>query len=110
MVWKFNPRHQCLKPSISPRGGVGREQGYFFIRGQWKCAPGWGRIFTTRFTIMGLHFQELLGWGHTFLEFWGKKILAIRDSNRCWLSWDHENYISPKKTKMESITGHKIDY
>ena len=30
--------------------------GYFLIRGYWGCAAGWGRIFTTGLTIMGLHF------------------------------------------------------
>ena len=27
-----------------------------------------------------------------------------------WLTWDPENYIFPKVTKMGSITGHKIVY
>lgn len=27
-----------------------------------------------------------------------------------WLTWDRENYIFPKVTKMGSITGHKIVY
>ena len=39
-------------------GGPGGRGGYFLIRGQWGCAPGWGRIFTTGWTITGLHFQE----------------------------------------------------
>ena len=30
--------------------------------------------------------------------------------NRKWLSWDHENYIFQKVTKMGSITGQKTDY
>ena len=29
---------------------------YFLVKGYWGCAAGWGRIFTTEFTIMGLHF------------------------------------------------------
>ena len=33
-----------------------------------------------------------------------------RGINRTWLSWDRENYISPKVTKMGSIIGHRIDY
>ena len=33
------------------RGG-----GYFLVKDYWGCAAGWGRIFTTRLTIMGLHF------------------------------------------------------
>jgi len=31
--------------------------GYFLIRGQWGCAAGCGRIFTTGLTIMGSHFH-----------------------------------------------------
>ena len=38
--------------------------------GYWGCVAGWGRIFTTRLTIMGSPFQafsiELLEWGRTF--------------------------------------------
>ena len=30
--------------------------GYFLVKDYWGCAAGWGRIFTTRLTIMGLHF------------------------------------------------------
>ena len=30
--------------------------GYFLVKGLWGCAAGWGRIFTTGLTIMGLHF------------------------------------------------------
>ena len=30
--------------------------------------------------------------------------------NRKWLSWDRENYIFPKVTKMGSIFGHRIDH
>ena len=30
---------------------------YFLIRGEWRCAARWGRIFTTGLTIMGSHFQ-----------------------------------------------------
>ena len=38
---------------LSSRGGGG----YFLIvKGYWGCAAGWGRIFTTGLTIMGLHF------------------------------------------------------
>ena len=39
------------KNTFEARGG-----GYFPIRGYWGCAAGWGRIFTTGLTIMGLHF------------------------------------------------------
>ena len=35
-------------------GGGGE---YFLIRGEWRCAARWGRIFTTGLTIMGSHFQ-----------------------------------------------------
>ena len=44
----------------------------------YKEATGWGRIFTTGLTIMGLHFQkELLEWGRTFSDFWGKRAVHI---------------------------------
>ena len=33
------------------------EGGYFSVKDYWGCAAGWGRIFTTGLTIMGLHFQ-----------------------------------------------------
>ena len=33
-----------------------RGEGYFLIRGYWGCVAGWGRIFTTRLTIMRSHF------------------------------------------------------
>ena len=42
-----------------------------------RYAAGWGRIFTTGLTIMGLHFQELLEWGRTFSDFWGKRVVNI---------------------------------
>ena len=29
---------------------------YFLVKDYWGCAAGWGCIFTTRLTIMGLHF------------------------------------------------------
>ena len=37
--------------AVARRGG-----GYFLMRGYWGCVAGWGRIFTTGLTIMGLHF------------------------------------------------------
>ena len=44
--------------------------GHSLVMGYWGCAAGWGRIFTTRLTIMGSPFQafsiELLEWGRTF--------------------------------------------
>ena len=40
------------------------------VMGYWGCTGGWGRIFTTRLTIMGSPFQafsiEILEWGRTF--------------------------------------------
>ena len=30
--------------------------GYFLVKGYWGYAAGWGRIFETGLTIMGLHF------------------------------------------------------
>ena len=39
------------------------------------CA-GWGHIFTTGVTIIGLQFSiELLQWGRTFSDFWGKRVV-----------------------------------
>ena len=44
--------------------------GHSPVMGYWGCAAGWGRIFTTRLTIIGSPFQafsiELLEWGRTF--------------------------------------------
>ena len=34
--------------------------GYFLVKDYWGCAAGWGRIFTTGLTIMGLHFYHVL--------------------------------------------------
>ena len=42
----------CLWCDLHPGGGGG----YFLIRGYWGFAAGWGRIFTTGLTIMGLYF------------------------------------------------------
>ena len=36
---------------------TGSAQGGVLIRGCWRCAAGWGRIFTTELTIMGSDFQ-----------------------------------------------------
>ena len=41
-----------------PGGG-----GYFLVKGYWGCAAGWGRIFTTGLTIMGLHFSRVTRMG-----------------------------------------------
>ena len=63
--------------------------------GYWGCAAGWGRIFTTRLTIMGSPFQafsiELLEWCALFRDFESKKIICL------------------KVTKIGFIIGHKID-
>ena len=71
-------------------GGRGGE---ILIMSYWGCAAGWGRIFTTRLTIMASSFQafsiELLEWG--FRDFESKKIIC------------------PKVTKIGPITGHKVD-
>ena len=46
-----------LKAGVVPgKGGP-----YFLIRGQWGCATGWGRIFTTGLTIMGSHIFGFFG-------------------------------------------------
>ena len=33
----------------------------FLLVGSWVCAAGWGHIFTTGLTIMGLHIFRILG-------------------------------------------------
>ena len=58
-------------------GGGG---GYFLVIGEWGCATGWGRIFTTGLTIMGLHFQQSYDNGIVyFRDLGGENILASRD-------------------------------
>ena len=80
-----------------------------------------GSHFYDRIDYNGVSFStELRGWGRTFSDFWGKKILVSRDSkwsrlnnrsiNRKWLRWDRKNHIVPKVTEMGSITGRKMDY
>ena len=46
---------------------------YFLVKDYWGCATGWGHIFTTRLTIMGLHYflVELLEWGRKLSGFLG---------------------------------------
>ena len=34
----------------------GRGGGLLLVKDYWGCDAGWGRIFTTGLTIMGLHF------------------------------------------------------
>ena len=46
-----------------------------------------------------------------FISGWpSEKALQRRCTNVKLLSWDRENYIFPKVTKMGSIFGHRIDY
>ena len=49
-------RGRLSRPGRLRSSGPGGGGGYFPIRGYWGCAAGWGRIFTTGLTIMGLHF------------------------------------------------------
>ena len=52
---KASPKHEAsAKRELLP--GVGG--GHFLVTGLWACAAGWGRIFTTGLTTMGLHFQQ----------------------------------------------------
>ena len=46
--------HPKLRPSSSKAFYPGG--GYFLVKDYWGYAAGWGRIFTTGLTIMGLHF------------------------------------------------------
>ena len=45
-------------PAIGDSSRVGVGEWYFLEVDQWVCASGWGRIFTTGLTIMGLHFYK----------------------------------------------------
>ena len=56
---------QHVTRSRSCRGG------YFLVKDYWRCAAGWGRIFTTRLTIFFTFLVELLEWGRRFSGFWG---------------------------------------
>ena len=55
-------------------------KGNFLIVGWWAWAAGWGRIYTTGLTIMGLQFYEsyLNGVAH-FQYFGGQKIQVGKD-------------------------------
>ena len=44
------------RPALNSGRYRARGWGYLLIRGKWGCAAGWGRIFPTGLTIMGLHF------------------------------------------------------
>ena len=46
---------QCRK-SLARKIDPG-EEGYFLVIGLWGCAAGWGCIFTTGLTTMGLYFH-----------------------------------------------------
>ena len=47
-------------------------------RGGYSLMRWMGYNFTTGLTIMGSHFQQnLLEWGRTFSDFWGKTVLHI---------------------------------
>ena len=48
------PFMRSLSPPVQRSTGGGG--GYFLVKGYWGCAAGWGRIFTTGLTILGLHF------------------------------------------------------
>ena len=53
----------CLKTLRVDRGG----ERYFLVKGQWGGAAGWGRIFTTGLTILGLYFSRVTRMGsHIF--------------------------------------------
>ena len=47
-------RWLLIEPGGGGRGAGGG--GYFLVVGLWGCAAGWGRIFMTGLTIMGLYF------------------------------------------------------
>ena len=47
-----------MRPARRASYSRGWGGGDFLVTGLWGCAAGWGRIFTTGLTIMGLHFQQ----------------------------------------------------
>ena len=49
--WSNNVIQFLFKQALGLGGG-----GYFPVKDYWGCATGWGHIFTTGLTIMGLHF------------------------------------------------------
>ena len=51
------PLLKCQRAQISAISGDAPGGRHFLGTGYWGCAVGWGRIFTTGLTIMGLHFQ-----------------------------------------------------
>ena len=46
-----------LKWSVELFSHIQGGWGYFLIKGLWGCAAGWGRIFMTGLSIVGLRFQ-----------------------------------------------------
>ena len=45
-----------LRTELDVKGPYPSREVYFLVKGYWGCAAGWGRIFATGLTIMGLHF------------------------------------------------------
>ena len=46
---------RCTRLSTASNNPA-RGRGYFLVKDYWGCAAGWGHIFTTGLSIMGLHF------------------------------------------------------
>ena len=64
----FGWMYRACGVTETPRRGMGTS-----LYGYWGCAAGWGCIFTTGLTIMGVAFSmELLEWGRTFSDFMGQ--------------------------------------
>ena len=61
-----------LRSIVAPGVVVVRWGGELPDKRLMKMCAGWGRIFTTGLTIMGVAFSvELLEWGDTFSDFLG---------------------------------------
>ena len=58
------------KPSVYTIPELGRG-GYFLVKDYWGCAAGWGRIFTTRLTIMGYNFSRVTRMGSQIFGLFG---------------------------------------
>ena len=89
-----------------------------------ECAAGWGRIFN-RVTRMGSHIFGFYGVRQFFIFTVSKRtgmfVLQMKSKvlfdqsknesihkNRKWVS--RKLHICPKRTKMGSTIGHRIDY